>query len=38
MFMPKRMLLLGVYGMELVECGGALAINVQKGGVSFASI
>jgi hypothetical protein len=36
--MSKRILLLGVYGMELVECGGALAINVQKGGTSFASI
>jgi hypothetical protein len=24
-----RMLLLGVYGMEVVECGGALAINAE---------
>lgn len=33
-----RMLLLGVYGMEMVECGGALALNAQNGGQSFASI
>lgn len=33
-----RMLLLGVYGMEVVECGGALAKNVLQGGKSFASI
>jgi LmbE family N-acetylglucosaminyl deacetylase len=33
-----RMLLLGVYGMEVVECGGALAINAENGGQSFASI
>lgn len=31
-------LLLGVYGMEVVECGGALAKNVQSGGKSYASI
>ncbi|MGG0938653.1 GlcNAc-PI de-N-acetylase [Brevibacillus centrosporus] len=36
--MGKKMLLLGVYGMEVVECGGALAINVQNGGESYASI
>lgn len=36
--MGKRILLLGVYGMELVECGGALAINARNGGESFASI
>ncbi|WP_432664535.1 LmbE-like protein [Wukongibacter baidiensis] len=34
----KKMLLLGVYGMEAVECGGALAINVKNGGESYASI
>lgn len=34
----KRVLLLGVYGMEVVECGGALARNVANGGESFASI
>lgn len=33
-----RMLLLGVYGMEVVECGGALSKNVLEGGKSFASI
>ena len=36
--MGKRVLLLGVYGMEMVECGGALALNAKKGGESFASI
>lgn len=36
--MGKRILLLGVYGMEMVECGGALAINVKNGGESYASI
>lgn len=36
--MGKKMLLLGVYGMEVVECGGALAINVNNGGESYASI
>ncbi|MCF6095229.1 GlcNAc-PI de-N-acetylase [Microaerobacter geothermalis] len=33
-----NMLLLGVYGMEVVECGGALAKNVELGGKSYASI
>lgn len=33
-----NMLLLGVYGMEVVECGGALAKNARNGGRSFASI
>lgn len=32
------MLLLGVYGMETVECGGVLAKNARAGGKSFASI
>ncbi len=32
------MLLLGVYGMEVVECGGVLAKNVKSGGKSYASI
>lgn len=32
------MLLLGVYGMEVVECGGVLCKNVQNGGKSFASL
>lgn len=36
--MGKKMLLLGVYGMEVVESGGALAINVNNGGESYASI
>lgn len=36
--MGVRMLLLGVYGMEMVECGGALALNAKNGGQSFASI
>lgn len=34
----KRILLLGVYGMEMVECGGVLHKNVMAGGVSHASI
>lgn len=34
----KRILLLGVYGMEMVECGGVLCKNVKNGGVSHASI
>ena len=36
--MGLRMLLLGVYGMEMVECGGTLCRNVKQGGVSHASI
>lgn len=36
--MNNTVLLLGVYGMELVECGGALTINSDNGGKSFASI
>ncbi len=34
----KTILFLGVYGMEVVECGGALAKNVLNGGKSYASI
>ncbi|MGI6161022.1 MAG: PIG-L deacetylase family protein [Christensenellales bacterium] len=34
----KRMLLLGAYSMEVVECGGALCRNVEEGGVSHAAI
>lgn len=34
----KRVLLLGVYGMEMVECGGLLCKNVMAGGVSHAAI
>lgn len=34
----KRILLLGVYGMELVECGGALYKNALSGGASHASM
>ncbi len=34
----KRLLLLGVYGMEVVEAGGALAKNAAAGGKSFANI
>ncbi|MBS4021763.1 MAG: LmbE-like protein [Dethiobacter sp.] len=34
----KRLLLLGVYGMEVVEAGGALAKNVLAGGKSYANI
>ena len=32
------MLLIGVYGMEMVECGGVLHKNVMAGGASHASI
>jgi hypothetical protein len=34
----KRILLLGVYGMEMVECGGVLCKNARSGSVSHASI
>ncbi|WP_342431145.1 PIG-L family deacetylase [Neobacillus sp. FSL H8-0543] len=34
----QKVLFLGVYGMEVVECGGALAKNVLSGGESYASI
>lgn len=34
----KRMLLLGAYSMEVVECGGALCKNAMAGGVSHAAI
>lgn len=34
----KRILLLGAYSMEVIECGGALLKNVQDGGVSHAVI
>lgn len=34
----KRVLLLGVYGMEMVECGGVLCKNARNGGASHASI
>lgn len=36
--MGERVLLIGVYGMELVECGGALAANVAAGGESHAAL
>ena len=36
--MSKTILLLGVYGMEMVECGGALALNQQSGGASHAAL
>jgi LmbE family N-acetylglucosaminyl deacetylase len=36
--MGKRILLLGAYSMELVECGGALCINAESGGVSHGAI
>ena len=34
----KKILLLGVYGMEMVECGGVLCKNARNGGISHASI
>ncbi len=34
----KRILLLGAYSMEVVECGGALLKNARAGGVSHAAI
>lgn len=33
-----NMLLIGVYGMEVVECGGALAKNARAGGRSSTTI
>ncbi|OCA81442.1 GlcNAc-PI de-N-acetylase [Bacillus sp. FJAT-27225] len=38
MALGQKVLFLGVYGMEVVECGGALAKNILSGGESFASI
>lgn len=35
---PSRMLLLAVYGMEVVEAGGALAKHADAGGRSFAHV
>jgi N-acetylglucosamine malate deacetylase 1 len=35
---PSRMLLLAVYGMEVVEAGGALAKHAEAGGRSFAHV
>ncbi|HEX5995907.1 MAG TPA: hypothetical protein VFY84_12260 [Jiangellales bacterium] len=34
--MGEQVMLIGVYGMELVECGGALAANMAAGGESHA--
>lgn len=34
----KRILLLGAYSMEVVECGGALLKNALSGGKSQAAI
>ena len=34
----KRILLLGAYSMEVVECGGALLKNALNGGKSHAAI
>lgn len=34
----KTVLLLATYGMEVVECGGALAKNVRQGGRSVAAV
>ena len=34
----QRVLLLGVYGMEMVECGGVLRKNADAGGASHAAI
>ena len=36
--MPETMLILAVYGMEVVEAGGALAANVADGGTSHAAV
>jgi len=33
-----RILMLATYGMEIVECGGALAKNVRAGGASHAAV
>lgn len=34
----KRILLLGAYSMEVVECGGVLYQNANNGGISHAAI
>lgn len=36
--MGNRILMIATYGMEIVECGGALALNVQRGGESHAVV
>ncbi|GAA4698498.1 PIG-L deacetylase family protein [Phytohabitans rumicis] len=36
--MGSRVLLIGVYGTELVDCGGALAANTAAGGSSQAAL
>ena len=38
MMREKRILLLGAYSMEVVECGGALLKNALNGGKSHAAI
>ncbi|MFR5068886.1 MAG: hypothetical protein ACLTE2_02905 [Eubacteriales bacterium] len=38
MMKEKRILLLGAYSMEVVECGGALLKNALNGGKSHAAI
>lgn len=37
MMKEKRILLLGAYSMEVVECGGALLKNALNGGKSHAA-
>jgi hypothetical protein len=34
----SRILLIATFGMEIVECGGALVKNVQAGGKSYAAV
>lgn len=34
----SRILMLATYGMEIVECGGALAKNARAGGISQAAV
>ncbi|WP_066017679.1 PIG-L deacetylase family protein, partial [Endozoicomonas atrinae] len=36
--MTKSILMLGVYGMEMVECSGALTLNKQQGGHCHAAL
>ena len=36
--MSARILLLATFGVEMVECGGALARNAEEGGASHAAI
>lgn len=35
---PRPLLMLATFGMEIVECGGAIAKHVRAGGVAYAAV